>query len=71
MARKLAILFRVAVASTPSNPSTEATKGEKYLHCYGHASRYIRLFALSASCRNFSGGFTKLYLVSVFMTCMS
>ena len=29
VARRLANLFRVAVASTPSSPSTEATKGEK------------------------------------------
>ena len=71
MAKLLADLFRVAVASTPSNPSTKATKGDKCLPCWKHASRYIRFFPLSASCKHFSGVFTKWVLASVFMTRMS
>ena len=70
-ARRLAILFRVAVASTPRNPSTEEIKGEKYLRFWRHASRYMRLFAISASCKHFSVGFTKWDLASVYAMSMS
>ena len=37
----LANLFRVAVASTPSSPSTETTKGENFRRCWRQASIYI------------------------------
>ena len=67
----LAKLFRFAVASIQTIPSTEATNGEKYLNCWRHASRYTRFFPLSASCRHFSRVFTAWILASVFMTRMS
>ena len=35
VARQLAILFRLAVASTPRSPSTEATKVYKCQRCWG------------------------------------
>ena len=54
-ARRLAILFRVVVASTPSIPSTEATKGEKCQRCWRKASSYIFFLLLSASSRHLSG----------------
>ena len=44
VARRLAILFRVAVASTPSSLSTEVKKGEKCQRCWSQASRYILFF---------------------------
>ena len=59
VARRLAILFRVAVASTPSSPSTEETKEENCRCCWRQASRYIFFFARSASCRHFSGVFAE------------
>ena len=68
VARRLADLFKVAVASTPSSPSTEAAKGEKCRLFWRHASRYIRFFPLSASCRHFSGSLVMCYLASVFTT---
>ena len=70
VARQLANLFKVAVASTPSIPSTEAKKGEKCRSCWSHASRYIPLFPLSASCRHLFGYFVLCYLESVFITHM-
>ena len=39
--RRLAILFRVSTASTPSSPSTEVTNGEKCWRWWRHASGYI------------------------------
>ena len=53
-ARRLDKLFRVSPASTPSIPSTDATKGNKFERCWWHASSYIFFFDLSASCRHFS-----------------
>ena len=57
VARQLDILFKVTVASHPSSPSTEATKGENCRRCWRHASRYVCFFPLSTSCRHFSGSF--------------
>ena len=57
VAMRLDNLFRVDVASTPSSPSTEATKGEKYRRCWRQAYRYIHFFPLYASCRHLSGSF--------------
>ena len=57
--RRLAILFRVAVASTPRSPSTEATKGEKCRRCCRQASRYIFFLPLSASSGHLSGDFSQ------------
>ena len=71
MSRLLAKLFRAAVASTPRSPSIEATKGEKYRRCWRKASRYIRFFPLSASCRHLSGSFVLFVGASVFTTHMS
>ena len=71
MARRLANLFRVAVASTPSNTYIKAAKGVNFMRCWRHASSYIRFFPLSASCRYFSGVFTAWVLASVFTTRMS
>ena len=42
VARRLANLFRVTVASTPRSPSTKATKEEKCRRRWRQASRYIR-----------------------------
>ena len=53
VARRLAVLFRVAVASTPSSLSTEATKVENCRHFWRQSSKYIFFFASSASCRHF------------------
>ena len=64
-------LFRVAVASTPSSPSTEAKKGEKCRRCWRNASRYIRFFPLSASYRHLSGSFVLYYWELVSTTRMS
>ena len=47
VARRLANLFRVAVASTPRIPSTKAKKGEKCRRCWRHVSRYTRFFPLT------------------------
>ena len=66
--RRLANLFKVAVASTPSSTSTEAAKGKKCRLFWSHASRYIRFFPLSASCRHFSGSLVMCDLASVFTT---
>ena len=66
----MAILFRLDVASTPRSPSTETTKGENCLLCLRHASKYIRFFALSENYRQFSRGFNKWDLASVFTTCI-
>ena len=71
MARRLAILFRVAVTSTPSSSSTEATKGEKCQRCWRQASRYILFFPLSASWKHFSGDLRTYDRASVFTTRMS
>ena len=62
---------RHLVARRLDNPSTEATKGEKCLLFWRHASRYIRFSPLSASCKHFYGVFAEWDLVSVFMTRMS
>ena len=67
----MSILFRVVVASTHRSTSTEETKGENFLRCLRHVYRYIFFLALSAFCRNFSGGFAKWDLASVFTTWMS
>ena len=67
----MANLFRVAVAYTTSSLSIEASKGEKCLRCWRHASRYICFFPLSASYKEFSGVFAEWDLSSVFMTRMS
>ena len=69
--RQLAILFRVDVASNPSRPSTEATKGEKCRRCWRQASRYIFFFFCSASCRHFSCVFAEWDLESVLTMRMS
>ena len=37
----LAILFKIASASTPSNPSTKSMKGGKCRCCLSQSSRYI------------------------------
>ena len=66
-----ATLKRLAVSSTPRNLSTKATKGEKCLHCWRHASRYFCFFFLSAYSRHFYGVFTVWVLASLFMTRMS
>ena len=71
VARRLAILFRVAVASTPRSPLTKAMKGETCQRCWKQASKYICFFARSASCRHFSGVFAEWDLESVFKTRMS
>ena len=71
MAMRLAILFRVAVASTPSSLSTKATKWEKCRRCWRQASRYIFFFPLSASWRHFSGDLQTYDRASVFTTRMS
>ena len=55
--QEMTILFRAAVASTPSSPSTNATKGEKYRRCWRQASRYIFFFPRSALWRHYSGSF--------------
>ena len=69
--RRVDNLFRVAPASTPSIPSTEATKGGKCWHCRRQDSRYIFFFALYTSWRHFSRFFTKWDLASVFTKRMS
>ena len=69
-ARQLAKLFRVAVTSISRRLSTKATKGEKCRSCWRHASRYIRFFPLSASCRQLSGSFVLCVGASVFTTHM-
>ena len=42
VARRLPNLLRFSLASNPSSPSTEATKGEKFRRCWRQASMYIR-----------------------------
>ena len=69
-ARQLAILFRVAVASTLSSPSIEANRGQKCQRCWRQASIYIFFFSHSASCRQFSGVFAEWDLAYVFTTLM-
>ena len=68
VARLLANLFRVAVASTPRSSSTKATEGEEFWRCWRHASMYIRFFPLSASCRHLSRSFILCYGASVLTT---
>ena len=70
-ARQLANLFRVAVASTPSSPSTEASNGEKCLRWWRHDSKYIFFFSWSTSCRHFSSVFAEWDLAYMFITYMS
>ena len=71
VARRLAILFRVAVASTPSSPSTEATKGDRCRRCWRQASRYILFSPLSASWRHFYSDQRTYDRASAFTTRMS
>ena len=71
VARWLDKLFKIAFASTPSSPSPKAKKGEKFWRCSRHASKYIRFFPLSASCRHFSGALAIWDLASVFTIRMS
>ena len=69
--RRLAIFFSMAVASTPSSPLEETIKEKKCQCILRQAFRYIFLFALSTSCRHFSGVFAEWYLASVFTMRMS
>ena len=66
VARRLAILFRVAITSNPRILLIESTKGEKCRRCWRQAYRYIFFFARSTSCRHFSSFFAELDLASVF-----